>query len=146
MLTVAIRPGRHTYQGIKDNGFFSVNLPNSSQARETDLCGIVSGVDVNKAELCGFTLFFGTSGLAPMIEECPVNLECEVHQIIPLGSHDLVIARIVDTFVTDACLTEGKPDADKIDPLLYLPGAVKTYGRIGETVAKAFSAGLALKR
>ena len=137
-LTVGIRAARHTYKGMLAHNTFSINVPSAEMARVTDYCGIYSGMRRDKSEL--FDCFYGDLKTAPMISECPVNLECRVVHTHELGSHILVVGQITESYVSDTCLTEGKPDCAKIDPLVYstAPGI---YQRLGETVGKAFSIG-----
>jgi flavin reductase (DIM6/NTAB) family NADH-FMN oxidoreductase RutF len=118
-----------------------VNVPSAAQVNETDYCGLFSGAREDKAALCGFTVFFGRMEHAPMIRECPVNLECAVVQEIPLGSHTLFIGRIEGLHVSEDCLTDGKPDVSKIRPILYSTGAANAYYAVGAVLARAFHAG-----
>ncbi len=87
MISVAIRPGRHTHRGISQNSAFSVNVPSVDLTRETDYCGIRSGAKVDKVAVCKFKIFYGKLATAPLIEQCPLNLECRVVQTLELGSH-----------------------------------------------------------
>lgn len=146
MVTVALQHHRHTLKGIKENGTFSVNVPDRKLARETDYCGIVSGSKDDKTATCGFTVFHGKLTTAPLIEECPVNLECRVVHILNLGSHALVIGQVEEVFASRECLTDGQPDVAKVDPLIFTVGAGKAYHGIGDFIAQAFSAGMALKK
>ena len=143
MLSVAIRRSRHTRKGIEQGGVFSVNVASASQAREVDFCGIESGSKTDKVARCGFTVFYGTLDKAPLIQECSLNIECRVSQIVELPTHSLVIADIVETHVSEDCLTGGKLDAAKLDPIIYVTSSRK-YARLGENVADAFSAGMTL--
>ncbi len=77
MISVAIRPRRYTMKGILENITFSVNIPSVDQIKEADYCGIVSGVKSDKVAACNFKIFYGKLGNAPLIEQCPVNLECK---------------------------------------------------------------------
>ena len=143
MLTVALQHHRYTLKAIRENGVFSVNVPNAELARETDYCGLVSGTTkVDKVKDCNFTIFYGKLKNAPLIEQCPVNLECKVVHILTLGSHTLLIAQIEEVYVSEDCMTEGQPDPAKIDPLMYITGANKAYFRIGEKIGPAFKIGL----
>lgn len=143
MLTVAIRRSRYTRNGIAEGGAFSVNIASASQARQVDFCGIESGAKTDKAVRCGFTVFYGTLDKAPLIQQCPLNIECKVSQIVELPTHSLIIADIVQTHVSEDCLTGGKLDAAKLDPIIYVT-APRKYARLGENVADAFSAGMTL--
>lgn len=145
MISAAIRHTRHTLKGIRQNETFSVNIPSADMVREADYCGITSGSKVNKVEACQFEVFYGKLGNAPLIEQCPVNLECKVIHILDLGSHALVIGRIEETHVSESCLTDGKPDVSKIKPITYIMAPATRYQALGEVLAKAFSVGRELK-
>ncbi len=148
MLTVAVRHNRHTMKGIRENGTFSVNVPSVDQVKETDYCGIFSGAREDKVARCGFTVFYGHSATAPLIRECPVNLECKVIHVLDLGTHALVVGQITETHVSEDCLTAGEPDVHKIRPFAYTPGVNKEnwYCALGEEIAKAFSVGMEIKK
>jgi len=142
MISVAIRPGRYTYKGVSQNLTFSVNIPSVDLLKETDYCGIKSGSKVNKTEACQFKVFYGKLGNAPLIEQCPVNLECRVMYTLSLGSHSLFIGRIEETYVSETCLIDGKPDIDKIKPFLYVVEPTRQYRAFGQILAGAFRVGL----
>ncbi|MBE9506392.1 MAG: flavin reductase family protein [Chloroflexi bacterium] len=144
MLSVAIRRSRHTRSGIEPGGTFSVNIPSVSQAREVDYCGIESGSKTDKVERCGFTVFYGELETAPLIEQCPVNLECVVKHILELGTHSLVVADIKQTHISEDCLTDGTLDVTKVDPLIYLTSPMRKYVHAGVPVGGAFSLGRGL--
>ncbi len=146
MISVSIRPSRFTGKGIKQNNHFSINIPAESMAKEVDYCGVYSGSKVDKVAACKFDLFYGHLTAAPMINQCPVNLCCTVSQVIDLGSHELFLGKIDETYISDDCLTDGKPDVQKIKPLLYLTGAESAYAGIGKIISPAFKAGLEPKK
>lgn len=145
MISVAVRHQRHTNKGIKQNKTFSVNIPSVELVKEADYCGIATGAKVDKVKVCGFRVFYGKLKSAPMVEQCPLNLECSLAHIIDLGSHDLIVGKIEETYVSDHCLTDGKPDVAKIKPLIYTAGDPPHYRALGEVVARAFSVGKELK-
>ena len=145
MISIGIRPQRYTYKGIRENMTFSVNVPSADMVREADYCGIVSGSKVNKVEVCQFKVFYGKLNNAPLIEQCPVNLECTVVHILDLGSHSLVVGRIEETHISESCLTDGKPDVTKIRPFTYVTSPTSQYQALGEVIAEAFSVGRELK-
>lgn len=99
MLSISIRPSRLSYDYIKESMEFTVNIPNSFQVRETDYCGVVSGRDEDKIKKLNLTYKPGVLVSSPYIEEFPINIECTVKQIIPLGTHDLFIAEIVQSHI-----------------------------------------------
>ena len=145
MISVAIRHQRYTYRGIRQNMTFSVNVPSIDLVRETDYCGIKSGAKVNKVEDCQFNVFYGKLNNAPLIEQCPINHECKVMYILNLGSHSLIIGRIEETHISESCITDGKPDVNKIRPFAFTVGPDSQYQALGDVVAKAFSIGQELK-
>jgi flavin reductase (DIM6/NTAB) family NADH-FMN oxidoreductase RutF len=73
-----------------------------------------------------------------MAEECPVNIECKFFKAVDCGSHLLHIGEVVEVYADKGCITDGKPDVTKINPILLTQGA---YFAIGKQVEKAFSAG-----
>jgi flavin reductase (DIM6/NTAB) family NADH-FMN oxidoreductase RutF len=146
MVTVALQHHRYTLKGIKENGSFSINVPSEDQVKQADYCGMVSGAKKDKAADCGFTVFYGQLKTAPLIEECPVNLECKVVHILNLGSHVLIVGQIEDTHVSEDSMTGGLPDAAKVKPIIYCSGAEKRYHGVGRQLALAFSAGKDLKK
>jgi len=111
---------------------------------ETDYCGIISGSKAEKVDSCKFKIFYGVVGTAPMIKQCPVNLECTVAHTLDLGSHVLIIGKIEETYINDNCLTDGKPDITKIKPFMYT-SYEESYRQIGDVLAKAFHVGKSLK-
>jgi flavin reductase (DIM6/NTAB) family NADH-FMN oxidoreductase RutF len=145
MVSVAIRHVRHTLRGITENKAFSVNVPSADLVKETDYCGITPGAKVDKVRVCGFKVFYGKLKDAPLIEECPVNLECSVEHMLDLGSHVLVVGRIEETHVSEDCITDGKPDVNKIKPFCYTMIPASLYQPLGEAIAKAFSVGKELR-
>ena len=145
MISIAIRKSRHTLKGITQYMVFSVNIPSVNMVKEADYCGIISGSKTNKVDTCAFDVFYGVLTYAPCISQCPVNLECKAIHILELGSHSLVIGQIMETHISDDCLTNGKPDVDKIRPLIYTPSPATCYQSFGPIIAKAFSAGKTIK-
>jgi len=140
MISVPIQHHRYTLKGIWQNKTFSVNTPSLEQLREVDYCGIVSGNDTDKVSVCGFKVFYGNLKTAPLIEQLPLNLECRVVHILNLGSHALVIGQVEGSYMSEECLTDGKPDAEKIRPAIFNL-ETSCYLAFGEVVAKAYSIG-----
>lgn len=136
MVCVAINKGRHTWKGIEENKTFSLNVPSVAQMVETDHCGLVSGAVEDKSGV--FRSVYGTLKTAPLAGECPVNIECRLFKAVDCGSHLLVIGEIAEIHADKACLTDGKPDIAKIDPIVY---AHMEYFGVGKKVGNAFSEG-----
>jgi flavin reductase (DIM6/NTAB) family NADH-FMN oxidoreductase RutF len=141
MIAVAIRHQRYTHRGLRQNMAFSVNVPSTDMVKETDYCGLTSGADVNKAEVCRFKVFYGKLGDVPLIEQCPINLECRVMHILNLGTHSLFVGKIEETHVSQDCLVDGRPDVAKIKPLAFTTAPVLQYHAFGELLGKAYEIG-----
>ena len=145
MISVAMRHVRHTLKGIRQNMTFSVNIPSVDLVKETDYCGLVSGAKTDKLKDCNLKVFYGVLKNAPLVEQCPVNMECEVQHILNVGSHCLVVGKIIETYVSEDCLTSGKPDVKKIRPIIYNPHPDAGYYFIGKKIEKAFGPGKEIK-
>jgi flavin reductase (DIM6/NTAB) family NADH-FMN oxidoreductase RutF len=141
-VTIALQPHRYSLKGIYQNRTFSVNIPSVDLVKEADYCGLVSGKDTDKVKDCKFKVFYGNLKTAPLIEQCPINLECEVSHILNLGSHTLVVGKVVETYLSEECLTDEKPDIKKVKPFIF--GPMKYYA-IGEAFADAFKVGWEIK-
>ena len=142
MVTVAVRPNRHTESGIESNRAFSLNIPSTDLVVKADHCGIVSGRNADKSAV--FTTREGLVAGAPLIEECPLVLECRLLQTLDLPTHKLHLGEVVEVHADEECLVNGVPEMGRVDPLVY-SGADGHYWRIGGPVAKAFQVGKEFK-
>ena len=140
-ITIALQHHRHSLKGVRQNMSFSVNIPSAELVKETDYCGLASGARVDKAADCGFSVFYGKLKNAPFIEQCPINHACEVIQILNLGSHELIVGRIVESHASEECLVKGRPDPAKVKPFLF---AGFGYYGIGEHLGDAFRCGVGI--
>jgi len=142
-ISVAMARVRHTYVGIKENGTFSVNVPSVEMLAQADYCGQVSGRDVDKGKLFGN--FYGTLGTAPMIQECPINMECRVARVIDVfPTHDVLVGEIVQTYCDEAYRTGGKIDWTRVQPILFT-GTDAGYWSLGRRLGVIGSEGKKLK-
>jgi flavin reductase (DIM6/NTAB) family NADH-FMN oxidoreductase RutF len=132
----------HTNAGIKENETFSINIPSTEMVKKTDYCGLVSGRDKDKAAL--FKTFYGKLKTAPMIEECPINMECRLIKTVDFPSHDIFIGQIVATYCDEAILTDGIVDFRKVQPILFVMND-RSYWMLGTKFAKAWNIGKELK-
>ena len=105
-----------------------VNIPQASQVELVDFCGTISGRDADKFARCGFTALPGQSVQAPLIAECPVNLECRVVQELSLGSHDLFLEKCSPHY-DEQCAVDHRFDLARADALVYAFGGVLPLGR-----------------
>lgn len=120
MVTISLRKSRHTYKVICDTKEFVVNIPTTKQIAMVDICGTVSGRDMDKFAKIGVTKYPSVVVAAPAIVECPINLECQVKQVLELGSHDLFIAEVVHAHAQHAVLREdGEINDEALDCLAW---------------------------
>jgi flavin reductase (DIM6/NTAB) family NADH-FMN oxidoreductase RutF len=134
MIAVNSSKAHYTNAGIKENGTFSVNIPSEDMVIITDYCGIVSGKTVDKSTI--FETFYGKLETAPMIKECPINLECKLVQTLDYGyTHEVFIGEIVEAYSEDRYLTGGLPDIKKIKPIVFSMHD-NNYWKIGEHLGR----------
>lgn len=142
MLSISIRPERLSYEYIKETMEFTVNLPTRKLTRETDYCGVRSGRTNNKIEEMKFTMIEGTEVKSSYIDECPVNIECKVKNIIPLGTHELFLAEVLCSHIDSRLLDENEKIHFEWANLIsyshgeYFPMPKEAIGSFGYSVAK----------
>ena len=142
MCYISVRPERHSYEIIKRTGEFVINLTTSALARATDWCGVRSGRDYDKFKEMGLTPMASAKVAAPTIAESPVAIECRVKDIIPLGSHDMFLAEVVNVSVDETLIDKesGKLDLERARLLAYSHGEYfelgKALGHFGWSVRK----------
>jgi flavin reductase (DIM6/NTAB) family NADH-FMN oxidoreductase RutF len=105
----------------------------------------VSGRNADKAEVCGFEVFYGTLETAPMIEQCPLNHECRALHILNTGSHAFVVGQVEGTYISEDCVSDNKPDAEKMRPMIFNMESSE-YLTFGKPIATAFGVGRELKK
>jgi flavin reductase (DIM6/NTAB) family NADH-FMN oxidoreductase RutF len=142
-VSLGMNKRHYTNAGIKSNKTFSINLPSTKQVKETDYCGLVSGKTQSKADL--FKTFYGKLKTAPMIEECSVNMECELIKTVDFPNHDVFIGKITNTYCDESILTDGEVDFEKVQPILFAMNG-QSYYELGKKFAKAWSVGKELKK
>ena len=137
---VSIRKSRYSHAAILARKVFSVCVPSRKYLVETDYIGIVSGKDVDKFDATGLTPLRGETLGVPLVMEFPISMECRLTHTLELGSHDLFVGEIVACWVEDqVLLPTGRLDAQKIDPMAFMPGG--EYFGISDFLAPAHSTG-----
>jgi flavin reductase (DIM6/NTAB) family NADH-FMN oxidoreductase RutF len=144
MMMVAIGKRQYTGEGIVENGCFSVNLPGGDLVTETDYCGIVSGRAEDKARL--FDVFYGDSGAAPMIRECPVNYELKLAETVELPGTNVFIGEIVGAYVDEEKRSGQLPDLSLVEPFMLVQSPPSQYFGLGPRLADAFEVGKRLRQ
>ena len=138
---ISVRPERYSYNLIKENKEFVINLTTEKLAYATDWCGVKSGKDVDKFKEMKLTKQKANFVKAPMIEESPVSIECEVIEEKKLGSHHAFIAEVLSIDADEKYIDEkGSFDISKCDLIAYANGGYyelgKKIGKFGYSVEK----------
>ncbi len=141
MTYISVRPERYSYPIIKDSGEFVINLTTAALCRAADFCGARTGAKWDKFEACGLTKEKVSQLSCPAVAESPLNLECRVQDILPLGSHHLFLAEIAAVNVEDSLLDEnGKLCLDRAGLAAFAHGEYfelgKRIGTFGFSVRK----------
>jgi flavin reductase (DIM6/NTAB) family NADH-FMN oxidoreductase RutF len=147
-MSVSVGHEQYTNAGIRENGSFSINQPTASMVKQLDYCGLYSGRRVDKSAL--FENFYGELQTAPMIRECPVNVECRVIQVMERRVHTVFIGEIAGIYLDEDYLTEGVVDVSKVDPVFFAPARSKgkysgCYWKLGEYLGQAWKVGKDLR-
>ncbi|MBQ9277048.1 MAG: flavin reductase family protein [Lachnospiraceae bacterium] len=134
MVSISVRKSRYSHELLMKHKEFVINLVTKKLTRAMDYCGVKSGRDVDKFKEMKLTKGTANKVSAPIIEESPVNIECVVKQVIPLGSHDMFLAEVVSVDVDDKYMDEkGSFDLEKADLIAYSHGK---YYTLGENIGK----------
>jgi flavin reductase (DIM6/NTAB) family NADH-FMN oxidoreductase RutF len=141
-VSLGMNKNHYTNPGIKTNGAFSVNIPSVKMVKQTDYCGLFSGKTKDKAAL--FKTFYGKLKTAPMIEECTVNMECELIKTVDFPSHDVFVGKVAATYCDESVLSDGKLDFAKVQPILFVMND-RSYYKLGDKFAKAWDVGKELR-
>ena len=141
MVSISVRPERHSFPAIRELGVFTVNIPPASLAKTVDWCGVVSGRDHDKIAEQHLTAVAGDKVCAPVLAECPLVRECKVAQSIDLGSHTLFLAEVVAVQAAEELIDKsGKFRIDDAGLLGYAHGHYyelgKCLGHFGYSVRK----------
>lgn len=142
MCYISVRPERYSYEMICRTMEFTINLTTKEMAKATDWCGVKSGRDYDKWEHTGLTPLAGHAVRCPFVAESPLSIECRVKQIMPLGSHDMFLAEVVNVIADDRYIDpqNGAFDLEKAGLMSYSHGAYfaqgEKIGKFGWTVQK----------
>ncbi len=138
---ISVRPQRHSFDIIKNTKEFAINLTPASLVRQADYCGIYTGAKVDKFSECKLTKAKASKISCPIIEECPMSLECVVTDVTDLGSHYMFVADIVAINVDEDLIgSDGKLRLDKAGLTAFAHGEYfelgKKIGYFGFSVKK----------
>lgn len=141
MVSISVRPERYSYPILREMGEFVINLTTRELAYATDYCGVKSGRDVDKFRELGLTPLSGTKVRAPLLGESPVNIECKVTRMMPLGSHHMFLAEVMAVHADEKYMDERRRfHLEKAEPIVYSHGAYfvcgEQLGTFGYSVKK----------
>jgi len=143
LLGICVNRGNASHDAIVDTNEFSINVPSVEMVGVTDYVGMVSGKRTDKSDL--FEVFYGELKAAPMIKECPLNIECRVEQTVELPTNSFFIAEIINIYCDEKYTTEGTPDTAKIRPfVLTMPD--NRFWSIGDCIGRAWHEGKGFRR
>ena len=134
MVSISVRKSRYSHELLTKNGEFVINLVTKDLCYAMDYCGVKSGRDVDKFAEMKLTKDKAQTVSVPVIEESPVNIECKVTEIQPLGSHTMFVAEVVGVVVEDAYMDEsGRFGINETGLVVYSHGE---YFALGEKLGK----------
>lgn len=116
-ITISVKPTRFSYNLICNSGCFTANIINENLLEIADYCRTFSGKNHNKFVECNLTKIPGKMIDVPLILECPIDIECKVEKVLKLGSHHLIVAKVVEKLV-DAHISE-KSLHEYLNPISY---------------------------
>jgi len=122
-------------QGILETGCYSINIPSTNMLSLVDYCGQVSGRETDKGAL--FDVFYGDLETAPLIQNCPVNLECRVLKEFSIQHRQIFVGEVVQTHIDEIFVNQANGRLEiaslpQLDPILY--ALDNRYYRIGEPI------------
>ena len=127
---ISVRPTRYSYQIIKEQKEFVINLTNKELVQATDWCGVKTGAKVDKFKEMHLHKEKAKFLSCPMIQVSPVSIECRVKEIIPLGSHDMFLAEVLAINADEKYINDkGAFDISKCDLIAYANGNYYTLGK-----------------
>ena len=130
MVSISVRPTRHSYNIIKESGEFVINLVNTELAEDCDWCGVRSGRDFDKFAERKLTPYVSEYMKTPAIKESPVNIYCKVKQELALGTHSMFVAEVVGVTVDGKYMdTKNRFDLGAAGLIAYSHGIYYTLGK-----------------
>ena len=140
---ICLDKSHKTTKNIAERKAFTVSMATAAFVKECDYVGIVSGnTEPDKIKKAGWTVTKSEFVDAPVINELPMTLECEVAQMSEKS--DYIVGNIINVSADESVLTDGKIDCAKLKPVCYYPVS-HNYNVLGQVVGKAFCDGKQIK-
>ena len=143
MTYLSIRKSRPSHPLLQKTKDYVINLPSEDLAFAADFCGVRSGKDLNKFLTQKLTPIPAEVVKAPMIKECPINIECRVVDVISFPSHDMFVSEIIKVHADENLMDEkGRLQFEKARLVSYVHGEYyglkpKRLGTFGYSIMKA---------
>ena len=125
---------RYTRIGIQQNKTFSVNVPSRNLLKEVNICGSKSGRDFDKSKL--FDTFYGKLKTAPMIQQCPLTMECSVTDILDYDPNEGIIGKVVRSYADAQLIKDDKVDMQEARLFCWTIGGDFSYYALGEQITQ----------
>ncbi len=137
MVGIVVHPHRHTADLIRFSDNFALNIPGPSLVKQTAFLGSLTGLNNNKLESAGLSLFSPLSIDAPLIEGCLAWIECTLQDVIRLGDHSLFVGNVMKVQADDEAYAQQWLLKDrKHSPLTFIGGT--RYAVVGEPIEASF--------
>ena len=137
MISCAIRPSRYSYNLIRDTGDFVINIPSIEMLDKVDQIGKISGRDCDKFAEMKLTPAPCKEVISPMVQECPINLECKVRNKLDLGSHSLFVSEILICHV-ESNIIDSDGDGINFDKIETFIVNGDEYWKTGRCIRKIY--------
>jgi flavin reductase (DIM6/NTAB) family NADH-FMN oxidoreductase RutF len=135
---VSLREATYSHGNILKQNAYTISIPREKYWKEADYVGIASGRDTDKFKDTKLTPINSEVIDAPYIEEFPLVLECKLKEVVDLGLHTMFVGEIINVKAEQDVLSNGRPDIQKIKPLLFNSGD-RGYHGVGPRIGDAFS-------
>lgn len=143
LVGACVHQSHASHSAIRETGQFSIGVPDALMVAATDYIGLVSGEKVDKSEL--FDVFYGDLKAAPMITDCPLSFECELHTTVDLPTNTFYIGEVKAVWTEERFLTDGKPDAVKMNPF-FLSMPDNRFYSLGDVIGSAWHDGKSYRK
>ena len=146
-IALFIGEGHKTTQNILKTKAFTVSIADRDHMDVADYFGIVTGNKTpDKFERMGYHAVRSSRVNAPVIDEFPVAMECELAEVVETETMYCIVGKIVNVAAVESVLSEnGKVDPMKLNALIF-DQFQNGYYVTGEQVGRAWNAGAALAK
>lgn len=118
---VGIAARRYSYELLKSSKDFAINIPTNKMIEAVEICGTRSGRKIDKFAAANLTREKAEKISAPLIAECPVNIECVKVQEVDAGDHTWFVGEVV--------AARADPSYDRNREMLLYWDGYRTIGR-----------------